>query len=312
MNAFLFTILLALTAQNAVYAGDFSKDAIGTTGAQFLELPVGARAIAMGSAAGASANDVTALYYNPAGIAPLKGINISLTHSIYFQNISYQYAAISKAIDKGVLAAGIQYLGYGTLEEVDNTGIETGSSFAPKDIAATLGYGVSLGRFDLGVSGKYISSKIQKSAHSYAADFGIKTEISKIMAVAVSVVNIGKGLKYFNQTDSLPTAGRLGSLFKISDKILFSTDIIVPKGASGYFASGVEYCVYKSQNLAFFSRAGYNGRNSSSKLENLTGLNAGAGFEFSGLTIDYAWTSFGDLGNVQRISLGLRFGNKRA
>ncbi|KKW22079.1 MAG: hypothetical protein UY62_C0012G0015 [Parcubacteria group bacterium GW2011_GWF2_50_9] len=299
--------LLTLTCQNHVFASNFSKNANGTTGAQFLELPVGACAIAMGTAAGALNADVSVFHYNPAAIASLQGTSISLMHSIYFQDISYQYAALSKSINIGTLAVEIKYLSYNELEEIDNAGNETGGAFTPRDIATSLGYGIGFGKFDFGISGKYISSQIQESAHSYAVDSGIRIRVSRATTLGISVTNIGKGLKYIDGADSLPTTGRLGSAFKITDKLLLSGDIIAPKGAAGYFAAGTEYAVYKVQNLAFFFRAGYNGRNFSSKLGGLTGFSAGAGFGFGRFTIDYGWTSFGDLGNAHRISLGIRF-----
>ncbi|MCK5358810.1 MAG: hypothetical protein KAJ48_10475, partial [Elusimicrobiales bacterium] len=77
-------IFLALGAcavcMSFVSAGIFSKDAIGTTGGQFLELPVGARGVAMGSAQGA-AEDASAIYYNPANLAGLRGINVTFMHA---------------------------------------------------------------------------------------------------------------------------------------------------------------------------------------------------------------------------------------
>ena len=166
-------ILLAMSGATAAFATDFSKYALGTTGAQFLELPVGARAIAMGTAQGAVAQDSTALYYNPAGLAGAKGGDINLMHAVYFQDISYQYGAVAQRMgDGGTIAAGLQYLSPGSIGEIDNTGTLSGTSFQPHDMAATLGYGQSLGFIDYGLGVKYISSKIYDSAWTYAGDFG--------------------------------------------------------------------------------------------------------------------------------------------
>ena len=48
---------------------DVSK--VGTTAASFLEIGIGSRAIAMGGAFVAVANDATALYWNPGGLSRL-------------------------------------------------------------------------------------------------------------------------------------------------------------------------------------------------------------------------------------------------
>ncbi len=45
----------------------------GTTAAQFLKIGVGARAIGMGGAFAATADDITAMYWNPAGLARVYG-----------------------------------------------------------------------------------------------------------------------------------------------------------------------------------------------------------------------------------------------
>ena len=42
---------------------------VGTTGAQFLKIGTGARPVAMGYAFSAVADDLNALYWNPAGLA---------------------------------------------------------------------------------------------------------------------------------------------------------------------------------------------------------------------------------------------------
>ena len=56
--SFLIFSLRAITGQTNV----------GTTSASFLEIGAGARSLAMGGAYVSLANDVSALYWNPAGI----------------------------------------------------------------------------------------------------------------------------------------------------------------------------------------------------------------------------------------------------
>ena len=52
----------------------------GTTAAQFLKIGIGARALGMGGAYSAVSNDVTALYWNPAGLSSSKKNGIILDH----------------------------------------------------------------------------------------------------------------------------------------------------------------------------------------------------------------------------------------
>jgi len=47
--------------------------------------------------------------------------------------------------------------------------------------------------------------------------------------------------------------------------------------------------------------------NGIANLGGLSGLGAGLGLRMRGYNLDYAFTPFGELGNVQRLSLGARF-----
>ena len=61
----LIFIPLVLSAQNRPYR-------VGTTTASFLEIGYGNAGIAMGDAYVSMADDITALYWNPAGLAFMK------------------------------------------------------------------------------------------------------------------------------------------------------------------------------------------------------------------------------------------------
>jgi hypothetical protein len=82
----LFFIGSSLQAQTVIakYAGEF------------MALGVGGRALGMGGAFVAVANDVTSGYYNPAGLANLNYPQLSLMHSEQFGNlVNYDYGAVA-------------------------------------------------------------------------------------------------------------------------------------------------------------------------------------------------------------------------
>lgn len=86
----LFLILFLLTNQN------FGQTAVAKYAGEFLSFGVGGRTLGMGGAFVAVANDITAAYYNPAGLANLNYPQISLMHDERFGNlISYDYAAVA-------------------------------------------------------------------------------------------------------------------------------------------------------------------------------------------------------------------------
>lgn len=85
-------ILLFIAAMPAFSSGwEFGKYA-----GEFMYIGVGGRALGMGSAYAAVANDVTAGYWNPAGLARIEYPQISLSHDERFGNlINYDYAAVA-------------------------------------------------------------------------------------------------------------------------------------------------------------------------------------------------------------------------
>jgi len=63
---------------------------VGTAGAQFLKIGPGARVDGIGSAFCAIADDVTAVYWNPAGIGQLEGFNLSDTHTYWIADTRFK------------------------------------------------------------------------------------------------------------------------------------------------------------------------------------------------------------------------------
>src|SRR3989338_9629171 len=94
--------LIALTA-TAIVGGGLSGETVladgqgdrGTSGAQFLKIAPGARPSGMGEAFAGVADDLHAIYYNPAGLASLQRVEVTGMHNSHFQGINYEFAAMS-------------------------------------------------------------------------------------------------------------------------------------------------------------------------------------------------------------------------
>lgn len=73
-----------------------SQTVIGKYAGEFLAIGVGGRALAMGSSQIAIVNDVTAGYWNPAGLAKIDYPQVSLMHEEHFGNlVNYNYGAVA-------------------------------------------------------------------------------------------------------------------------------------------------------------------------------------------------------------------------
>jgi hypothetical protein len=291
-----------------LHISHFTFADVGTTSAQFLELPVGARAIAMGSAQGAVSGDASGLYFNPATLSTLEGGNITFMHAGYFEESAYQCAALSQNLGRfGTWGLGVQRMTYGEFQDVDNTGQILGTTFSPNDLGVTLGVGKSFNnRTDGGVAVKYISSKIKASASTMAYDFGLRFRANARWAFSASASNFGGGLQYQQVEDDLPQTFRLGSAYK-TGRWVSAGDIVLPKGADAFAAIGTEYSFPLSASVLSV-RAGYNTRHTDSELEGLAGMNVGLGVHFGRILIDYAFSPYGELGDVHRASVGFSWG----
>ena len=302
----IFFLTLCLSCPCLAGAADFSAGARGTTGAQFLELPAGARAIALGSAYTSVSGDPFSAYYNPAGLAGLDKLSVGLMHAAYFQDISYEYGVFAAPAGKlGVLAVSAQSLSVGRLAEIDKTGAQTGDSLKPNDTALSAIFAKRLGALDLGVTAKYIRSQIRDSASTIAGDLGLQAKAGKY-SFGFSVLNVGRGLKFHGEESGLPTTARIGASARLSPELFFSVDGIAPKGAGPLIAAGAEYGLVSGRKMKMTARAGYNSRYASGKLDGFPGINAGAGLALGGLNIDYAWSLYGELGTVHRFSFSLK------
>jgi len=77
-----------------------SQTVISKYAGEFMAIGIGGRPLGMGGAFTAVANDVTAAYYNPAGLANINYPQISLMHDERFGDlINYDYAAVAIPFD---------------------------------------------------------------------------------------------------------------------------------------------------------------------------------------------------------------------
>jgi hypothetical protein len=95
-------------------AKDVAK--VGITAAPFLEIGVGSRAIGMGGAFVATANDASALYWNPAGIARLRNGQVLLMHAKWLADIQFDFAGVVVPLGSwGVLGGMLTTLNSGDM-----------------------------------------------------------------------------------------------------------------------------------------------------------------------------------------------------
>lgn len=312
----------------------------GTSAANFLKLGVGARAVGMGESFAAVADDVTSVYWNPAGLSRIKGTELHVSHNIWFQDINYEFVGVGiplgKRTDnesaipfsgvgsKGVFAVSANYLYLDGIERRSGNTAEPEGEFGANDLAVTLTYAGALNFLPIsnlngGINIKTIRQQIDnKRAQAYAADFGFQLRTGQIVS-GFAVQNIGTKMKFLHESYPLPLNYKFGIAWQPLGTVLnIALDINKPIDNKLNYHIGTEYWV--GQVIAL--RTGYLhrdlvqknaltgkgfGTNNNSELIGLTGLMAGAGFRILGYGLDYAFVPYGELGNTHRVSLNMKF-----
>jgi Uncharacterised protein family (UPF0164) len=198
MKKCLRMIIVSAMAPIAMYAqgaNDVSKT--GTTAASFLEISVGAPAIGVGGAFVSLANDPTALYWNPAGIANITSTDAILAHTDWIADTKFDFAGLVLPLGSfGTLGFSLTSL---TMADMAVRTVEmpegTGEYFSASDLAAGISYARPLtDRFSIGFTAKFIQEAIwHESATAFAVDAGttFKTDLFGGMVIGASLSNFG-------------------------------------------------------------------------------------------------------------------------
>lgn len=177
---------------------------VGTRGAEFLTIPVGPRGVAMGGAFRAAADDISAVYWNPAGLAFLGRPEAFLTVIDRPLDISYTYGAVAAPVWDGrlVLATFISVLNSGDQEITTETQPEgTGAFYSAYSLSAggSLAYNFS-DRFSAGITVKNVHEDIHGlTQDAVAFDMGTNYHddfLGVPVRLAFAVTNLGTNLSF--------------------------------------------------------------------------------------------------------------------
>jgi hypothetical protein len=341
MNKYLKTLIIAIlviTLSFPLYSegdvagaskGEYVK--VGAAGAQFLKIGIGARANAMGGAYSAICNDLTSMYWNPAGLADIKTIAANFSYTQWFAGFGLNYGAISLPLGENFTSA-LYALSFSsdrikmtTMEKQEGVGSYTWSDVA---VGATLA-GYLTDQFSFGFTFKYIQTAFTGlSASGIAFDIGTmyNTGIQGIK-LGFSINNLGTEQKfsgvdlqstrrlieqasaspidvqYLSNSYTIPLAFRAGATSDIINneekRLLAEIDFIAMSDVAEQFAIGAEY----TWNNLLSIRGGYMIGQDQLGLSGGVGINyIGGGFKGQ---IDYSINPTKNFGLVNRLSIGL-------
>jgi len=307
---------------------------VSTAGGQFLKVPIGARGMGMAGAYGSVADDLSALYWNPAGIADIKTIATEISYLQWFATYSHSFAAASFPLSQDYVVA-INATSFSS-GDIQITTIENPEGLSAKYTVSDLSLGLTFSgyltdQFSFGITAKYINNSIYNlSSNGFAFDIGTlyNTGIYGIK-IGFSIHNLGGETQYegqslrtikktIEQLNSAPVdmamiaypysyplifrASVSSELYNQDDhKVIGAFDFNTFSDVPEQFSIGAEYSYADFVAL----RAGYQ------TSHDQFGFAAGIGikYEVGGVDgrFDYAINPTKTLGLVNRFTVGIRF-----
>jgi hypothetical protein len=184
--------------------GQEDNTAYGTTSAEFLLLGAGARGTALGGSFAAIATDVSALYYNPAGVAMLDRPGLMLGTYDYVASTRYSWGGVAFPLSGGSRTLGFQLGTFGFKDQPIYTEDQpdgTGGTYSVNQtfVGATFAQNFS-DRFSAGITAKYVDDRLGTvSGSAFAVDFGTNFHASlnnHPVKFSFVLANLGSNLQY--------------------------------------------------------------------------------------------------------------------
>ncbi len=305
----------------------FGGDRAGTSGFQFLKIPVDARSAAMGETVVANADDASALFWNPALAARTARLQLGANHTSYFTDINVEFFAATYRLPAAniTLGASVQTLDAGDMNvTTEFQPFGTGETFGFRDLAAGLTFAQNLtDLFSYGVTAKYIrESTAGLSTTTLVFDIGIFYQIGATGAqMGVAVRNFGPDASPSGEIDRVtigsggivteddfesmtpPTTFLLGFTYEMlrsseSSRLVLAAQLNNPNDNVENWNLGVEYI----WNDVLMLRTGYR---FGIEEYDVPSFGAGINIPYAGpdLRFDYGFSRLSRLGTVHRVGL---------
>ncbi|HET9869258.1 MAG TPA: hypothetical protein VFR02_01995, partial [bacterium] len=262
-----------------------------------------ARAQALGSAFAGVADDGSALYSNPAGLAYLESPQVLSGTGLWLVDSFEQdlLAAFPLAPGAGAAVAG-RYLGFGSLPGYDASGTATGSYGADR-LGLSAGAGIELWPgWAAGLQAQMDRDRLDQTLLTdFTWGLGVLGRLSPRLSLGASFHHAGWGAS----GQGLPGILEIGAAWRADlgarQSLLAALGGTWEAGQDGFVQGGLEY----GWARVFFLRLG--ARRAFQDQGTGIGLTAGAGADLGDLQLDYAYAPYGDLGSSHRFTVGYRF-----
>lgn len=331
MKKYLIIVLLLVIAQFS-----FSQNPnLGASGAQFLQIPIGAKAESMGGAIIGLTDDASSVFWNPAGVVKVNNFQAFFSYIDWFNMFDVNAASVVyNAGDAGTFAASMVAFSTGKMEittETEPNG--TGRFFDAGDLALGVSYARYLtDRFNVGVTVKYVHQRIwNETASGFAFDIGTQYLLDfQNLTIAMSMTNFGSDMKYdgpdldftYRKDENFPVSRLTPSRLTTEEYPLplnfqvgigfdvFEADFVKMKGAIDVtHPNDNKERAHFGTEFSFFDRLFLRGGYKLNYDDQSFAFGAGINLLWSGNVVyfDYAYSIYDILPSVHRIALRLSF-----
>lgn len=314
MNSIMKTFLVFLLTA-ALLMG---QDGEGGTESTF-KLGFGARALGLGQAYTALADDPTAVFWNPAGLESVYRQSATFFHTTLFDATQFDFLGYAfPTLDLGTFGFGIARLGVSGIQQRDVFNVPLGN-FSYDEYQLYFSYAKTLfWNLTPGITVRWIRqgwNNLQEgdlNATGVGADIGLMYRPDWLGNALVQDWSFGLNvrnafapqLRAGNQVDEIPLTVRLGILKKVrfsgGSALNLLMDVDYSQKRSLLIHAGTEY---NFQDLGRV-RVGFDG----------TGMSFGAGLRYSMFDLDYSYggSAYQDVFNpTHRVSISVNFGATR-
>jgi hypothetical protein len=328
-----FLLLIVIGKSDGQLIPNLGGQRAGISAFQFLKIGAGPRAVGMGEAFIAVANDASALFWNPAGLVQFNKDEVIFAHGWYVVDIKHEFfggvyhLTPGDALGLSVISLHMQEMPVTT----ETAPFGNGRYFTFGDVAVGATYSRKMtDQFSFGLTVRYVEETLDLIKMR-----GVVTDIGTFYwtglgsaRFAVVVSNFGADVSPSGnitelngtqvssfQSFSPPTQFKLGfAMEPLEDehsRLTTSVELHHPNDNAENLHFGVEYQWEKW----FWLRAGVMrtigerllGQDNSSSGDITLGLGVAVPTTFSDVRFDYAFANFNALGSVHRISIGFSF-----
>lgn len=286
--------IVMMSTQDAMaqydYGFDFSKS--GSSGLQFLKIAPAAKEASMGEAGVSVTNDVSSIFFNPAGLAYLNKPQVMVSHIRWLAGSTHNAMAVALPYKRVVYGLSLVSLNIPSFEETtvfepDGTGRMVHAGDISIGIAVARRFTEQL---VIGGHIKFVKETLDDyNITNILADIGATYHTGfRDLRLGFSLQHFGPDMKVVNQTFRTPLVFRLGAaddLVKAENyRLTLTAEIVHPTDNQEWVNTGLELHLFRALSV----RAGYRFNSDVSAFSTGIGMMTSQS-NFGTLSIDYAF-----------------------